>query len=42
MNKQVVINPSIDTKLDENIRKDDRDEIRGYDVGNFASYNVSK
>jgi hypothetical protein len=42
MNEQVVINPAIDTKLDEDIRKDDRDEVRGYDVGNLASYNGSK
>lgn len=39
MNERIVINPAIDDKLDVNIRKDDRDEVRGYDVGVLAPYN---
>ncbi len=39
MNQQVVINKAIDTKLDETIRKDDRDEVRGYDTTNLAPIN---
>ncbi len=38
MNEQIVINPALDKTTDVNIRKDDRDEIRGYDVSNLASY----
>ena len=38
MNEQIVINPAMDTSLDATIRKDDRDEVRGYDVGSLAPY----
>ncbi len=38
MNEQIVINPAMDTTLDATIRKDDRDEVRGYDVDSLAPY----
>jgi hypothetical protein len=38
MNEQIVINPAMDTSLDATIRNDDRDEVRGYDVGSLAPY----
>jgi hypothetical protein len=38
MNEQIVINPALDKITDENIRKDDRDEVRGYDVLVLAPY----
>ncbi len=38
LNQKLVINPALDTKLDETIRKDDRDEVRGYDKIDLASY----
>ncbi len=42
MNEQIVINPAINTNLDATIRKDDRDEVRGYDVDMFAPYSCNK
>ncbi len=39
MNEKVIINPALDSKLDEKIRQDDRDEVRGYDVNSLAPYN---
>jgi hypothetical protein len=39
MNEQIVINPALDSTTDMNIRKDDRDEVRGYDILNLAPYN---
>uniref|UniRef100_A0A6C0HWM7 Uncharacterized protein n=1 Tax=viral metagenome TaxID=1070528 RepID=A0A6C0HWM7_9ZZZZ len=38
MNEQIVINPAMDTSLDTTIRNDDRDEVRGYDIGSLAPY----
>ncbi len=38
MNEQIVINPAMNTSLDATIRNDDRDEVRGYDVGSLAPY----
>jgi len=38
MNERIVINPAIDDKLDVTIRKDDRDEVRGYDTEVLAPY----
>jgi hypothetical protein len=38
MNERVIINPALDNTTDENIRKDDRDEVRGYDVLDLAPY----
>ncbi len=32
MNEKVVVNTSLDANTDETIRKDDRDEVRGYDI----------
>jgi uncharacterized membrane protein YraQ (UPF0718 family) len=32
MNEKVVVNPKLDEKTDTIIRKDDRDEVRGYDL----------
>jgi hypothetical protein len=41
MNQQIVINPAIEKNTDVNIRKDDRDEVRGYDMYNLAAYTPS-
>jgi len=38
MNQQIVINTAMDASLDATIRNDDRDEVRGYDVGSLAPY----
>ena len=38
MNERLVINPALDNKTDLDIRKDDRDEVRGYDVRVLAPY----
>ena len=38
MNEKVVINTALDETTDVNIRKDDRDEVRGYDVLDLAPY----
>ena len=38
MNERIIINPAIDDKLDITIRKDDRDEVRGYDTEVLAPY----
>jgi hypothetical protein len=38
MNERLVINPALDEETKKTIRKDDRDEVRGYDVLNLASY----
>ena len=38
MNEQIVINPALDSTTEETIRKDDRDEVRGYDVLDLAPY----
>ncbi len=38
MNEQIVINPALDKDTDKNIRKDDRDEVRGYDLKELAPY----
>jgi hypothetical protein len=38
MNEQLVINPALDKITAENIIKDDRDEVRGYDVLDLAPY----
>jgi hypothetical protein len=38
MNEKIVINPALDNTTDENVRKDDRDEVRGYDVSELAPY----
>ncbi len=38
MNEKVVVNTALDATTDETIRKDDRDEIRGYDVSELAPY----
>ncbi len=39
MNEKVVINTKLDETTDETIRKDDRDEVRGYDISNLAPLN---
>jgi hypothetical protein len=39
MNEKVVVNTKLDDKIDETIRKDDRDEVRGYDISNLAPIN---
>ena len=39
MNEKVVVNTKLDDKTDETIRKDDRDEVRGYDISNLAPIN---
>ena len=38
MNLQLVVNPELDDKTNEKIRKDDRDEVRGYDTLSLAPY----
>jgi hypothetical protein len=38
MNERIVINPALDEETKKTIRKDDRDEVRGYDVLNLAPY----
>ncbi len=38
MNQKIVINKALDEKVDSNIRKDDQDEVRGYDVSSLAPY----
>ncbi len=38
MNEKIIVNPALDEKTDETIRKDDRDEVRGYDTENLAPY----
>jgi hypothetical protein len=38
MNLRVVLNPALDEKTDIKIRKDDRDEVRGYDMKVLAPY----
>lgn len=38
MNERIVINTALDTNTDLTIRKDDRDEVRGYDLNNLAPY----
>jgi hypothetical protein len=39
MNEKVVLNTKLDEATDANIRKDDRDEVRGYDISNLAPIN---
>ncbi len=41
MNERIVVNTALDEKTDVNIRKDDRDEVRGYDILDLAPYNKS-
>lgn len=38
MNLKLVVNPALDSKTEETIRKDDRDEVRGYDISIIAPY----
>jgi hypothetical protein len=38
MNERLVINPALDENTDKTIRKDDRDEVRGYDESSIAPY----
>jgi hypothetical protein len=38
MNERIVINSALDETTSENIRKDDSDEVRGYDVLDLAPY----
>ena len=40
MNEKIVVNTKLDESTDTNIRKDDRDEVRGYDVSNLAPLNL--
>ena len=40
MNEQIVINTALDETTDKTIRKDDRDEVRGYDVSILAPYKL--
>jgi hypothetical protein len=41
MNEKIVINTALDEKTEETIRKDDRDEVRGYDTNNLAAYKLN-
>jgi hypothetical protein len=41
MNERIVINPALDKNIDKTIRKDDRDEVRGYDIKVLAPYTLS-
>ena len=41
MNERIVVNTALDEKTDATIRKDDRDEVRGYDVLDLAPFNKS-
>ena len=36
MNKKIYVNTKLDETTDATIRKDDRDEVRGYDISNLA------
>jgi hypothetical protein len=38
MNQRIVINPALSNNTDRNIRQDDRDEVRGYDLKVLAPY----
>jgi hypothetical protein len=38
MNQRIVVNTALDEKTDATIRKDDRDEVRGYDVLDLAPF----
>ncbi len=39
MNEKIVVNPALDETTDITIRKDDRDEVRGYDIS--SSFDLS-
>ena len=42
MNERIVINPVLSNNTDKNIRQDDRDEVRGYDLKLLAPWSMAK